>query len=115
MNTNFPENFYWTYGLPAPVCFSWGLVLVPWGGAIASTGCTGYGVGYSGQPISLNAEMESNFFYEIGQDGATTPAQAHHGAITKFINENDIEQTEAFCITVFQLFADPSLKLGGYE
>jgi hypothetical protein len=88
---------------------------VPYGGAIASTGCTGYGIGYSGQPISLSAEMESNFFYQIGVEGSTNLGNAHSGSIRKFINENEIEATEEFCITVFQLFGDPSLKLGGYE
>ena len=110
------DNYaYWTSGRPAPVCFSWGLCIVPYGGAIASTGCTGYGIGYGGRPISLSAEMESNFFYQIGQAGSTNLGAAHSGSIRKFINENEIGTTEAFCITVFQLFGDPSLKLGGYE
>jgi len=115
MNKDLPQHWYWTYGQPAPVCFSWGLCMIPYGGAIASTGCTGYGMGYQGMPISLSAEMEVNFFYKIGQDGATTLAQAHSGAISKFIAENDIGAVEAHCITVFQLFGDPSLELGGYE
>ncbi len=114
MNILLPQNWYWTYGLPAPVCFSWGLCIVPWGGAIASTGCTGYGIGYVGQPISLSAEMESNLFYQIG-NGSTTLGSAHSGAIQKFINENSIKKTETFCITEYQLFGDPSLKLGGYD
>ena len=109
------NHAYWTSGRPAQVCFSWGLCIVPWGGAIASTGCTGYGIGYSGQPISLSAEMESNFFYQIGQAGSTNLGAAHSGSIRKFINENEIGPTEAFCITDWQLFGDPSLKLGGYE
>jgi hypothetical protein len=109
------NHAYWTSGRPAPVCFSWGLCIVPYGGAIASTGCTGYGIGYSGQPISLSAEMESNFFYQIGVEGSTNLGNAHSGSIRKFIGENEIETTEMFCITVFQLFGDPSLKLGGYE
>ena len=114
-DTSLPGYYYWTYGSPAPVCFSWGMVLVPWGGAIGSTGCTGYGMGYQGQPLSLSAEMESDFFYEIGQDGATTLGQAHSGSISKFIAENSIGDTEAHCITVYQLFGDPSMPLGGYE
>ncbi|MCK4333133.1 MAG: hypothetical protein KAV40_06090, partial [Thermoplasmatales archaeon] len=114
MNTKLPGNYYWTYGLPAPVCFSWGLCASPLGGAIASTGCTGYGVGYGGDPISLSAEMESNFFYQIGQAGSTNLGNAHSGSINKFISENEIQSIEAFCITNWQLFGDPSLKLGGY-
>lgn len=108
------DHWYWTHGTPAPVCFSWGLCVIPYGGAIASTGCTGYGMGYVGKPISLSSEMESNFFYQIGQQGATTPGQAHGGSIRKFINENGLGQVEYHCITVFELFGDPSLHLGGY-
>lgn len=110
-----PRHWYWTYGTACPASFSYALLLVPWGGAIASTGCTGYGIGYSGMPLSLSAEMESNFFHQIGQAGAQTPSEAHAGAITKYINENDVIQVDAFCITEWQLFADPSMVLGGYE
>lgn len=108
-----PENTYWTYGHPAPVCFSWGLCLIPWGGAIASTGCTGYGFGNN--QISLSSELEANFFYEVGQMNASNLAWAHGGAITKYLNENSIRKTETHCITVYQLFGDPSLKFGGYK
>jgi hypothetical protein len=108
------KSGYWT-SMPTPVCFSWGLCLVPWGGAIASTGCTGLGIGHGGEPISLSSEMEVNFFYEIGQNNSMNLAQAHGDAISKFMNENSVGHTEAHCITIFQLFGDPSLKFGGYE
>jgi hypothetical protein len=104
---------YFCYGYPAPVCFSWGLVLKYPGGAIGATGDTGYGMGYEGNPVSLSGELESNFFYEIG-NGATTLGQAHGRAIQKFIAEEAINQVEAFCITNWALFGDPSLRLGGY-
>jgi hypothetical protein len=106
---------FYCYGLPAPVCFSWGFVVKPRGGAIASTGCTGYGVGYEGDPVSLSAELESNFFYQIGQNGSANLGSAHSGAIRKFISEEEVGQTEAYCITNWQIFGDPSLKLGGYS
>jgi hypothetical protein len=104
---------YFCYGVPIPVCFSWGLVVKYPGGAIASTGCTGYGMGYQGNPVSLSAELESNFFYEIG-NGSTNLGQAHSGAIQKFLAEEEINQVEAFVITNWALFGDPSLRLGGY-
>jgi hypothetical protein len=102
------------YGYPIPFCFSWGLVFKPVGGAIASTGCTGYGLGSGANPISLSAELEMNFFYQIGH-GTTNLATAHSQAITKYVNENPIGQGDAFCITNWALFGDPSLKLGGYS
>jgi hypothetical protein len=104
---------YFVFGYPAPVCFSWGLVIKPRGGAIASTGCTGYGYGEVGNPVSLSGELESNFFYEIG-NGSTNLAQAHSRAIQKFLAEEEIGQIEAFCITNWALFGDPSLRFGGY-
>jgi hypothetical protein len=104
---------YFCYGVPIPVCFSWGLVLKYPGGAIASTGCTGYGMGYQGNPVSLSAALESNFFSAIG-NGSTTLGQAHGRAIQKFLLEEEIHQVESFVITNWALFGDPSLRLGGY-
>ena len=107
-----PHN-YWTYYL-TPVCFSWGLCIMPSGGAIASTGCTGYGFDSNG-PISNSGGLETNFFYEIGQNNSKTVGGAHSGSIRKYIEEHNIRQDEAFCITIYQLFGDPSLMLGGYH
>jgi hypothetical protein len=105
---------YFSYGYPIFTCFSWGLIIKPRGGAIASTGCTGYGMGYSGLPVSLSAELEVNFFYNIGH-GSTNLAQAHSQAIQKFISEETIGQVEAFVMTNWALFGDPSLMFGGYS
>ena len=108
-NTN-----YFSY-IPSPVCFSAGLVLKASGGAIGSAGCTGYGIGASGDPASsLSAELESNFFYEIG-NGSTHLAQAHSQAIQKYVNENEISFSDAYCITEWALFGDASLLFGGYS
>jgi Peptidase family C25/Propeptide_C25 len=105
---------YFAYGVPLPFCFCWALMIKPFGGAIAITGSTGYGVGYVGYAVSLSAELETNFFYQIGH-GSTHVAQAHSLAIQKFIVEEDVQQTEAFVITNWALLADPSLMLGGYS
>jgi hypothetical protein len=105
---------YYSYGYPIFICFSWGLVIKPRGGAIASTGCTGFGMGYEGIPVSLSAELEVNFFYKIGT-GSTHLAQAHSNAIQKFIAEEEINQIEAFVITNWALLGDPSLQFGGYS
>jgi len=104
--------------VPSPVCFSWGLVVKPRGGAIASTGCTGYGLGSEDEgiedPVSMSGELEVNFFWQIGNNSVTNLAKAHSQAITKYLNENSISQYHAFCITNWALLGDPSLKLGGY-
>jgi hypothetical protein len=106
---------YFVYGYPAPVCMCYGFLVKPHGGAIASTGCTGYGMGYEGNPVSLSAELESNFFWEIGVNDATHLAQAHSKAIQKFVAQEEINQIEAFCITNWALLGDPSLLFGGYS
>jgi hypothetical protein len=105
---------HFCYGVPAPVCFSAGLVTKARGGAIASTGCTGYGMGYQGIPVSLSGELEVNFFYRLGE-GTMNLAPAHGQAIQKFLAEEEINQVEAFCITNWALFGDPSLQFGGYS
>jgi len=103
------------YGYPIPFCFSWGLILKPTSGAIASTGCTGYGLGSGNDPVVLSGELEMNFFWQIGMNSATNLAQAHSKAIQKYIAEESIGQDDAFCITNWALLGDPSLKFGGYS
>jgi len=106
---------HFLYGVPFPVCFCWGLLVKPRGGAIASTGDTGYGFGSQDDPNTLSAQMEMNFFWEFGYDNATHLGQAHSGAIRKFVSENPMNtQIEAFCVTEWQVFGDPSLLFGGY-
>jgi len=107
---------YFSYGYPVPACFCYGLLLKPifGDGAIAAMGCTGYGMGYQGKPVSLSAELEENFFYRIGQ-GSTHVGQSQSLAIQKFISEEAVGQIEAFCITNWALLGDPSLLFGGYS
>jgi len=108
------EN-YFCYGYPYPVCFSWGLVVKPRGGAIASTGCTGYSFGSGDDPNTLSAALEMNFFWQIGNNSVTNLAKAHSQAIAKYLNENHIGLDDAFCMTNWALFGDPSLRFGGYS
>ena len=111
------ETWYWTYGTPAPRCYSWWLLALPKGGAIGSTGCTGYGIGPGGgNPNKLSAKLETNFFDQIGQNGTLTLGGAHSGSIRNFVLEDTVPTpTAGHCVTVYQLFGDPSLKLGGYK
>jgi len=107
--------YYWTHGSPTPVCFGWGLCMLPYGGAIATIAGTGLGIGSSGNPLTLSALLETNFFYQIGQNNAETFGQAHSNAIGKYITDHPIlDATEYHCITIYQPFGDPSLMIGGY-
>jgi len=105
---------YFAYGYPLPCCFSWGLISKGHGGAIGSTGDTGYGFGAEDNPNTLSAALENNFFYVIGHDNMTTLGSAIGNAVRKYINENAIGRDDAFCITDFQFFGDPSTVIGGY-
>ncbi len=115
LDTNHSKTRYFCYGIPVPECFCAGLVLKAHGGGIASTGCTGYGFGSGGDPNTLSGALEMNLFWNIGYNNVTNLADAHSLAITKYINENSIEQIAAFCITNWALFGDASLKIGGYS
>jgi hypothetical protein len=105
---------YFCY-IPAPWCFSAGLVLKAHGGAIASTGDAGYGFGSSSDPNTLSAALEMNFFWEIGNNNVTNLAKAHSQAVSKYVNEHNIGQSDAFVIAEWALFGDASLRLGGYS
>ena len=107
------EQCYWAHDYPTPECMSWRLISKANGGAIAATGCTGYGFG-GNTAVTFSAELEVNFFYLIGQEGATTLGWAHQGGISKYITENIMVKRAVHCITVYQLFGDPSLCLGGF-
>lgn len=106
------ENWYWTSGFITPICFCWGLCALPQGGAIASMGCTGLGLGGSPPDLENSGGLDCNFFYKVG-NGATSLGEAHSGAIQKYVLENKVVVDEMFCIVEFHLFGDPSLGLGG--
>ncbi|MBN1280840.1 MAG: hypothetical protein JXA00_04245 [Candidatus Thermoplasmatota archaeon] len=106
---------YWCHGVPAPVCFAWGLCILPYGGAIASVAGTGLGIGPGGgTPLEYSAALESNFFYAIGQKNASTFGEAYKGAINRYLNTHPtLDAMDYHCISIYQPFGDPSLKLGG--
>jgi hypothetical protein len=107
------NNYYWSW-TPTPVCFCWAMVIKPNGGAIATIGATGLGPASGGDPISLLGEIDLDFFYVLSDDQVEKLGEAHTGAITKYVLDNNMRQRETFTTTVFALFGDPSLQLGGY-
>ncbi|MDG6228873.1 MAG: C25 family cysteine peptidase [Candidatus Thermoplasmatota archaeon] len=108
------ENWYWTSGYITPISFCWALCASPKGGAIASIGCTGLGLGGTPPDLKNSGGLDVNFFYKVG-NGVSTLGQAHSGAIQKYVLENKIDNDGMFCIVEFHLFGDPSLYLGGFE
>jgi hypothetical protein len=59
--------------------------------------------------------LESNFFYKVGIDNVSTLGEAHSGSIIKYINDVNVQgdSGHTYSITEYQLFGDPSLKIGG--
>jgi len=110
---------HFCYGIPVPTCFCAGLLMKTHGGAIATTGCTGYSLGSEDEgvdnPVTLHGALVVNFFWQYGNNSVTNLAKIHSQAIIKYMNEHDIHQLDAFSITNWALFGDPSLKLGGYS
>jgi hypothetical protein len=107
------------YGIHVPKCFSWWLTSLEDGGAIATMGNSGLGMGLNGfdYPKGLDGWLFPRFFYNYGQLGKEHVGEAHSAAITDYVNEFDINKGDADRQMVEQwiLLGDPSLKIGGYE
>jgi hypothetical protein len=106
---------YHAYGAVIGACFSEKLMMKRRGGAIASTGCTDYGIGWPSDPLNLSAMLECNFFYKIGIDNVTSLGEAHGGSIQKYMTDVNVQgdSSHYYAITEYQLFGDPSLIIGG--
>jgi len=106
------NSWYWTGGLPGSSCLAWKMLMIPWGGAIASAGGTGLTTSMSGSPNTLNGELATNIFYMIGQEGVGTFGEAFTGSQLKFIDEHPITSIlYAHAYTIWNAIGDPSLAL----
>ncbi|KYK31196.1 MAG: hypothetical protein AYK22_08135 [Thermoplasmatales archaeon SG8-52-3] len=106
------NHWYWTGGMPGSSCLNWKMLLIPWGGAIASVGGTGLTTSYSGTPNTLNSLLATNTFYMIGQEGVDTFGEAFTGSQIKFIDENPVTNVlQAHAYTIWNAFGDPSLNI----
>ncbi len=113
------------YGVYVPKCWSWWLTSKENGGAIATMGNSGLGMGINGfnYPDGLDGWLLPRFFYNYGQLGAQYVGQAHSAAITDYVNEFDINtkdtnspgSADRQMIEQWVLLGDPSLVMGGYS
>lgn len=101
-----------------PKCFSWWLTIKSNGGAIATMGNSGLGMGIPGfdYPNGLDGWLLPRFFFNYGQLGKNHVGEAHGAAITDYVKEFDINSDDADRQMVEQwvLIGDPSLLIGGY-
>jgi hypothetical protein len=115
-------TWYW---MPIPECFGWWLVKQPQGGAIATLGCTGLGLGTIGDSNQDNIPdalqflltwLELRFFKAYAQENITMLGHTWGIAITDYIHTFDCYRDKGDRKTVEEwvLLGDPSLKIGGY-
>ena len=112
-----PFKFFYMEWVPQ--CWSWWLTSNPDGGAIATMGNTGLGMGIGGEDYvtGLDGWLLPRFFYHYGQEGEEFVGMAQSSAIIDYVNEFDINEVSADRQMVQQwaLLGDPSLMIGGYE
>ncbi len=109
----------WTYGGPAPECFSWWLTRLPNRGAIASIGNTGLGYGTLGGDTTiggLDGGICLEFFRQYGEEGHDVLGEAYLHTQTYYASTFDIEEDDHIkSLHQWVLLGDPSLKIGGYS
>jgi hypothetical protein len=108
----------WTYGMPAPECWSWWFVRLKNRGAIATIGNTGLGYGLLGKDCTtggLDGGLSSDFFRQYGTEGYDILGETYGQTLTTYIDTFDMEEDDHVkTITQWVLLGDPSLKIGGY-
>ena len=116
------------YGIHAPKCFSWYLSSLENAGAIATMGNTGLGMGLPGFNYTegLDGWLFPRFFYNYGVNGQQFLGEVFSTAISDYVNEFDVNEIVhpevedgpgaiRQMVEQWQLFGDPSLKIGGYQ
>lgn len=109
-----PYRFYYKEWVPRDFC-SW-LVMQKGGGAIASTGCSGLGLGYF-DVLGLADWLEPRFFDVYANQSINILGEVHDQAIRDYINiigGVNSHQNDRKTIEEWTLIGDPSLKIGGY-
>ena len=111
--------YMWTYGMPAPECFSWWLVKLPKRGAIASIGNTGLGCGMLGGDCTisgLDGGISLEFFRQYGEQGYDILGEAYLQTQIYYNNNFDMEEDDHIkSLQQWVLLGDPSLMIGGYS
>ena len=120
----------WTYGVPAPECFSWAFVRKINGGAIASFGNTGLGYGAVGESgdidgdgVNLPDTLETlggyqiAKFYEKIDEGEDILGKCWGASVTRYLNTfpGMDDKVDAKTVEQWPMLGDPSLKIGGYQ
>jgi len=117
LNDGFSHAYGW--GEFVPKCWSWWLTSKEDGGAIATIGNTGLGMGLDGfdYPNGLDGWLYPRFFYNYGQLGKEHVGELHSAAISDYVNEFNINKDgeDRQMVQQWVLLGDPSLMVGGYS
>lgn len=115
----FSQPYRFFYMEWVPKCFSWWLTIQEDGGAIATFGNTGLGMGIWDYDYltGLDGWLFPRFFYHYGMEGKEHIGMAQGAAINDYVNEFDInaDGEDRQMIQQWALLGDPSLLPGGYE
>jgi hypothetical protein len=130
LNDRDNSKHMWTYGFPALECFNWWLTRKVGGGAIASIGNTGLGIGWVGGESDLNGDgvaepvcmeglggyQQILFYKSFVENGSDFLGEAWGGAHSQYLNAFPGMDAFVDSKTVEQwvIIGDPSLKIGGY-
>jgi len=108
-------RFWMKEWVPREFC-SW-LVMERGGGAIASTGCSGLGLGYF-DVLGLADWIEPRFFDCYANQSIDILGEVHDQAIRDYINIQggvNTDQGDRKTVEEWTLIGDPSLMIGGYN
>ena len=110
----------------APNCWAWWLTSKPGGGAIATIANTGLGThGFGDQDNNsvadymevLDGWMELRFLELYGTEGKDILGENHGDTMTGYLHRflGDDARMDVKMVQQWELFGDPSLKIGGYD
>ncbi len=109
----------WTYGMPAPECWSWWLTRLSRRGAIATIGNTGLGYGMLGEDCTitgLDGGISLEFFRQYAEEGHHILGETYSQTLTYYIGTFDMEEDDHVkTVQQWVLLGDPSLMIGGYS
>ena len=107
------------YGDYVPKCFSWYLTNLENGGAIATMGNSGLGMGYhdAGYTTGLDGWLMPQFFKHYGVNNETFIGAAHSYAIADYALNFDCNSgdSDRQMLEQWPLLGDPSMLIGGYD
>jgi hypothetical protein len=125
------QRFEGSVSTPVPECFGWFFISQENGGAIATLGNTGTGIGSTGNIGDRDGDgvddpdciekyggyLETLYFKSIGVNDVEYVGSAWQDAITMYLTvfPGMKDQTDAKSVEQWVLLGDPSLKIGGYQ